>query len=108
MIDEMEATSKTFTNVMRLVGLILLLMGLMLFMSPLTNMLGYVPVVGLREVTSTTVFIGAVVISLLAYMVIMGIAWVYYRPTVGIALILVATVIFGWLVYREKMRVKRW
>lgn len=67
-------------------------MGIVLFFSPITTILGYIPLVGgiISGIVGFAIFLAAVLISIPLYLLMISIAWLIFHPKVGIALILIA------------------
>lgn len=75
---------------MRLGGFILMVIAFSLFFSPILALLGWIPIIGslLETIVGFAVFILAFIMSLAFSMITIALAWLFYRPLVGISLIL--------------------
>ena len=73
------------TWVLRGVGLLTMLIGFALIFSPLTETLGRLPFVG--GLINGGVMLAAVAMTLLLGGVVIGIGWIFFRPLLGIAII---------------------
>jgi len=80
---------------MRILSFICMVLGIVLFFSPITTILGYIPLVGgiISGIVGFAIFLAAVLISIPLYLLIISIAWLVFHPKVGVALILIAGVI---------------
>ena len=78
----------TLTWILRLVGFILMVIGIALILKPLSVLADVVPFIG------SIIEMGAVVIALLVAaffsIITIAVAWIFYRPLLGIGLIVVA------------------
>ncbi|MDD2599974.1 MAG: TMEM43 family protein [Kiritimatiellae bacterium] len=88
MFEAAQAGNKMMTWLLRLAGFVCMLMGLNLFLRPLSVIADVLPIAG------TIVGAGAGIIAFLvaapASLITIGIAWIVYRPLLGIALVVVA------------------
>lgn len=88
MIQKAQESNKLLTWVFRLVGFVLMLLGLNMFLKPLSVIADVVPILGniVGAGTGLVAFMLAAVLSTTT----MAIAWIVYRPLVAIILIAVA------------------
>lgn len=88
-----------FTWLVRLGGFLLMFIGLSMILKPLSVLGDVVPFIG------TVIGIGAGLVaglvSLICSLVTIAIAWIFYRPIIGIALLLVAG-FFGWKLWQKR------
>lgn len=102
MFQAAMAANRTMTWILRLVGFLAMLIGIAMVFSPLAVLADVIPLFGdlLRVGTALFAFAIAAPLSLLT----IAIAWVFYRPLLGICLIVVAAVILGGMVmmFRRK------
>jgi hypothetical protein len=91
MFAEAQASNRMLTWILRLVGFVLMLIGLNMFFRPLSVLGDVLPILG----TLLGAGIGIVCFLVTAALstVTVAIAWVVYRPLLGIALIAVAVVL---------------
>lgn len=77
---------------LRLGFFILMVLGVFLFFGPITTLFGYMPLVGgfLKGVAGLVVILGGILFSLPIYTMVLGIAWIRYRPYVGISCLVFA------------------
>ncbi|MCX6354099.1 MAG: TMEM43 family protein [Candidatus Aureabacteria bacterium] len=100
MIHAAERSNQVLTWILRLVGFLLMSVGLAMVFSPLSVIADLLPILGSIVGAGTGIisFLVAAILSL----VTIGIAWVVYRPLLGIILLAVA---FGLtVVVRSKLR----
>ena len=91
------------TWVLRAVGWFLMFLGLVLFFRPFSVMGDVVPMFGSLLAFGTGLF--ALVISAVLSVGTIGVAWVVYRPVLGISLLAVAIGAVVWFVMNGKKRV---
>ena len=88
MIQAAQASNTMLTWLLRLGGFICMVVGLNLFLKPLSVIADVVPIAG------TIVGAGAGLIAFLVAapitLITIGIAWIFYRPLIGITLIVIA------------------
>ena len=101
MIEDMRTQDKIMKWVMRLLGFLLIFIGYMSFISPLTKLVGYIPILGnvVNFMFGLTIFL----LSLVQSLIVIIIAWFRYRPLLSICLLAVAAVI-GVLIYMLKKK----
>lgn len=88
LIDEIEAGNKFSKWLWRIFGLILVCMGTSMVLSPLTTLIGVIPFLG--KIVNGALGVVSFAIGFAISLVVMGIAWLVYRPILGIALIVVS------------------
>ncbi len=88
MFQQAEAENSTLTWILRLVGFILMAIGIMMVLGPLSVLADVVPFIG-SIVGFGTGFLAFSVAAVLS-LVTIAIAWVAYRPVVGISILVVA------------------
>jgi hypothetical protein len=100
MFDRKESASKFLRWALRIGGFFLIFIGFSAILKPLTTLLSIVPFLSklLGYATGLVAFVLAAVISL----VIIAVAWLFYRPILGIALLAAA----GGLIYYLRVRAK--
>lgn len=92
MIAEKRSEESMLTWILRLVGFILIFAGLAMFLSPLSTFASIIPFLGsiARGAVGLAAFVAAVPITL----VVIAIAWIAFRPLMGIGLLVVAGGLF--------------
>lgn len=76
-----------------------MVIGICLFFSPITTILGYIPLVGgfVSGIASFAIFIGAVIICIPLFIMALSIAWLVYHPKVGLMILSAALIVFGYI-----------
>jgi len=85
------------TWILRAVGFVLMLVGLLLMASPLTVLLGVIPF--LETLADIGAFMMALLIALPLTLIVIAAAWITHRPLIGGALV-VAAIALGYLLHR--------
>ena len=88
MINSIESGNKMTKWIFRILGAILVCLGMSMVLSPLTTLIGYIPFLGKivnGAIGAVSSFVG-IAISL----IVIGIAWLVFRPIIGIILLVVS------------------
>lgn len=88
MIQGAQESNKVLTWILRLVGFILMVVGLNMVLKPLSVVADVLPIVG--SIVGAGTGLISFLLAALASLVTIAIAWIVYRPLLGIALIVVA------------------
>ena len=101
MIEDMRTQDKIMKWIFRLLGFMLIFIGYMSFISPLTKLIGYIPFLGnvVNFMFGLTIFL----LSLIQSLLVIIIAWFRFRPLLSICLLAVAAGI-GALIYVLKKK----
>ena len=101
MIEDMRTQDKIMKWIFRLLGFMLIFIGYMSFISPLTKLIGYIPFLGnvVNFMFGLTIFL----LSLIQSLLVIIIAWFRFRPLLSICLLAVAAGI-GVLIYVLKKK----
>lgn len=98
MFDLAQADNSSFTWILRLVGFVIIWVGLNLVGSPLAVIASVVPFFG-RLVGVMTGFASFLIAGALSFFVI-ALAWLAYRPVLGVTLLLITGALVGWGISR--------
>lgn len=90
MFKHMEAENTMLTWLLRAAGLALMVVGVGLIMSPLVVMADVVPFIG--RIVGAGVWLIALLIGAFFSFTTISIAWIFYRPLIGISLLAVSAV----------------
>ena len=88
MIQMMRDSNRTIKIICRVVGIILVIIGLLAIISPIQKVASYVPVLGAIFNGATTLV--AIILGIAISIIDIAIAWIFYRPVLGIILLAVA------------------
>src|SRR5262245_52501886 len=102
MFKEAEQANKVITWILRGVGLLLLGIGFALFMSPIGVLADVIPFLGsiVRMGTGLIAFFLAIVVGTIT----IAIAWFYYRPLLGIGILVVGGLVAAGTIYLGRSR----
>ena len=106
MFTSAEESNVILTWILRAVGLVLMAIGIGMMFKPLSILAGVLPILGDIVAAGTGIisFLLAAVLSLTT----IGIAWIFYRPLLGIALLVIGgALIYGVWHLIGKVRAKR-
>jgi hypothetical protein len=88
MIQQAQASNRMFTWILRLVGFLIMLIGLNMVVKPLSVLADVIPILG-TIVGAGTGLITLLIAAILS-LVTIAVAWIVYRPLLGIVLIIAA------------------
>ena len=97
MFREKAQEESLLTWILRAVGFVLMLVGLLLMASPLTVLLGVIPL--FETLADIGAFMLALLIALPLTLIVIAAAWITHRPLIGGTLI-VAAIALGYLLHR--------
>lgn len=92
MFQKAQTDNKIMTWILRVVGFVLMFIGLSMFFKPLSVIADVLPILG--NIVGIGTGIAAFFITFMLSLITIAIAWVFYRPLLGILLIGVAVGIF--------------
>jgi len=87
MFKQAEEENAMITWIIRGVGFVVIWIGIGMILSPLATIADVVPFIG--SIIGTGTFIAAFVCAMPIWMTTVAIAWIFYRPLIGIALLVV-------------------
>jgi hypothetical protein len=102
MFKQMEGENTMLTWILRLVGFILMAVGIFLVINPLVTVADVVPFIGNLLGAGAAIF--ALLLALPLSLATIGVGWVFYRPLIGVPLLIgaVALLVGGiWLLRRR-------
>ncbi|HRQ63658.1 MAG TPA: TMEM43 family protein [Xanthomonadaceae bacterium] len=104
MFAQAHAANNMLTWILRFAGFMLMWIGLGLIFKPLSVLMDVIPLLGtiVGKGIGFVTFIIAAVLSLIT----IAIAWLFYRPLLGIALLIVAGGLIYWMVVKRKKPVQ--
>lgn len=104
MFEKAKNDNANLTWVLRLVGSVLLIMAFSMILKPLSVLADVVPLVG-NIVEIGTGMVGFLLGSIVA-LVTIGIAWIFYRPLLGLALLVIVGALIYWLKRKSSQAAK--
>jgi hypothetical protein len=92
--DDQDKNIKTAAKIIRPGGICLTIMGIYLLFSPIIALLTWIPLVGslLGFAVSVAAFIFALIVGLVISCLVIAIAWVFYRPLIGVSLLVLVAI----------------
>lgn len=100
MIKQANDDNTTMTWILRILGVILVIAALKMIFSILVTLLQLVPF--LASIMNLGVGLVCAVLGFVWSLIIIAIAWIFYRPILGISLLVIAAGLVYWLVIRGK------
>jgi hypothetical protein len=88
-----EEANVTMTWILRLVGLVMMAAGIFLVLNPIAAFVDILPV--FRQMASVVIGLFAILVALPLTLITIAIGWLFYRPLLGIGLIVVAVALLG-------------
>ncbi len=106
MLAAAEARNQTMTWIFRLVGFLMMLIGVLLVTQPLVVVADVVPFIG--DVLGVGAFLVALMVAVPLSLLTISVAWLVFRPILGIALLLAGVVVaYGIKSWAKKRRASR-
>jgi hypothetical protein len=102
MIKKRRQTEKMITWSVRAAGMLLMWLGFCLIMGPLRALANILPF--LADVAGLAIGIVAAALALPIGLGTVGIAWLFYRPIIGIAVLAIG-IVLGWLLVRYRYNI---
>ena len=89
--------SKILTWVIRVVSYFMMVIGICMFFSPVTTILGFVPLIGgiLKGSVGFIIFFGALIVCIPLWIIAFSLAWLFYHPKVGAIFLGIGLLILG-------------
>ena len=100
MFDDAQAEAATLTWILRLVGFLLMAIGIYLLFKPFVIFADVVPFLGSMMSYGIAAFAGLVALSL--SLMTIAIAWIFYRPILGVSLLAAGVGLIAFLMFRGK------
>ncbi|MCH2175351.1 MAG: TMEM43 family protein [Lentisphaeria bacterium] len=91
MFQAAQASNSKLTWILRLVGFVVMAIGVAMVLSPLAVIADVIPFVGDLVGAGTTLI--AILVAAVISPIVIAVAWLFYRPVLSISLLLLATVI---------------
>lgn len=97
MFDNARTQNTMMLWITRVIGGILVFAGTFMVLRPLKVFADFIPMIG--SIVGFGIFVVALFVSGGLTVMIIGVAWVYYRPLIGCLILLLGALIFGGLIY---------
>lgn len=97
MIKHELSMVKCRTTAFRILAFFMMVGGICLFFSPITQLLGYIPLIGglLSGTVGILIFVAAIIICIPLFLLAVAVSWLIFHPKVGLIILGVALVITG-------------
>lgn len=102
MFDAAKSANKTVTFGLRILGVILLFLGIQSVLGPIAVVADVLPIVGRVTRLGTTLLAG--IVAMPTAFVTISIAWLYYRPLIGVGVLLLGGVLTAALIWFARKR----
>ena len=101
MIDDELKKHECIKWAIRIGSYLLMVFGICFFFSPITTLLGYVPLVGgfLKSAVGIAIFVAALLICIPLWLLAFAVSWLIFHPKVGIIFMVVALAATGLILY---------
>lgn len=105
MLQQIKQLAGMQTWLFRFLGWALMMVGFMMIFSPITSLLDLIPLVGsfLSTAVTLVVFIAAFVLTLTISTLVVAVAYLLYRPFVGVAYLLLAGAVVAGTIYLQSV-----
>ena len=98
--NDQEEKLSTAAKIIRPLGIFLTILGIYLLFSPIMSTLAWIPLIGglLSNVVAFAAFLTALIVGGTISCLVIGVAWVFFRPLVGVPL-LAATIVGFYFIF---------
>lgn len=100
MFAKAEARNKIMTWAIRGGGFVLLMVGFNMILGPIAVMASILPILGRLAEAGTGLI--SFLLAGVVWTVVVGIAWIFYRPILGISILIVTVALLTWIVLRVR------
>ena len=100
MFASARRASSTLCWILRLAGFLLMYFGLSGVVRPLSAFASVIPFLG--RAVGFVASIGAFAVAAPCAIATIAVAWLFYRPVLGVSLLAAAVALFAWRAYRRK------
>ena len=102
MINVIKKENKILKWVLRAVGAVLCMVGFATILKPISTITGFVPILG--SIVGSAVGLVSFILGLALSLLVIAIAWVRFRPVLGIILLALVVVLIVFLIARGKKK----
>ena len=97
MIENEKKRIDCSKNTIRVLSYALMVFSICGFFTPITSIIGYVPLVGgfLSGALGLAIFIAALIVCIPLFLLAVGVSWLVFHPKVGLAILAVALIATG-------------
>ena len=93
--------SQILTWVIRVVSYLMMVIGICMFFSPITTILGFIPLVGglLKGTVGFVIFVAALLVCIPLWIIAFSLAWLWYHPKVGAIFLGIGLAVLGVILF---------
>ncbi len=79
----------------------MMVIGICIFFSPITTILGFIPLVGgiLKGTVGFIIFVAALLVCIPLWIIAFSLAWLFYHPKVGVIFLGIGLLILGLILF---------
>ncbi|HEY5210563.1 MAG TPA: TMEM43 family protein [Stellaceae bacterium] len=100
MLKDKESDERGTTWLLRGVGFVVMAIGFMLILGPISALASVLPFLG--GLVRAGAFMVGIGLAVPLTLIVIGLSWVAHRPLLGVGLLALAAVVFGALIYRHR------
>ena len=100
MFNRAQRSNNMMTWILRVIGFLMMLIGLSMVFKPLSVLADVIPFLG--DIVGMGTGLAAFLIALPCWLVVIAIAWIVYRPVLGVILLIAAGALVFYLVRKRK------
>lgn len=100
MIEAIKSENKFLKWLLRIVGALLCMLGITAILGPISTVTSFIPIIG--GIVGAAVGLVSFVLGLSLSLIVIAIAWIRFRPVVGISLLAIVVLLIVFLIIRGK------
>ena len=100
MFSKAQSANNMLTWILRIVGFLMMLIGVSMVFKPLSVLADVLPIMG--DIVEMGTSMVAFLIALPSWLIVIAIAWIVYRPVLGIILLVIAGAVIFYLIKKRK------
>lgn len=106
MIDKAVKKSQLLTWIIRVASFFMMVFGICMFFSPITAILGAIPLIGgiLKGTVGFVIFLAALIVCIPLWIIAFSAAWLWYHPKVGVIFLGIGLLILGLILFLNYSR----
>ncbi len=102
MLEDIKSQNKLLKWILRLVGAVICMFGFATILGPISTISNFVPILG--DIVGVAVGIVSFILGLCLSLIVISIAWIRFRPVLGISLLTTAVVLIVFLIKKGKKK----
>ncbi len=104
MIENIKSSNKTLKWILRIAGTVICMIGFSVILGPISTIANFVPILG--GIVGAAVGLISFILGLCLSLIVIAIAWIRFRPILGIILLVIAGSLITFLVQKGKKKKK--